>query len=119
MPTYVYTTKDGTHTEERTCAVAKRPKRIKTAHGWAYLDIAGMHRGYRDTPGNWPMTSDALACHPNQVAEFSRRAIELGVPTEYTKSGKPILTSKGHRNAYMNMRQAFDLDAGYSDRTRP
>lgn len=57
-----------------------------------------------DGPGfrrAWPMASDALAVHPDQVAEFSEDSRKRGVPTDFAPDGRCILTSKAHKDRYM------------------
>lgn len=49
----------------------------------------------------WPMSSDALAVHPDQVAEFSEDSRKRGVPTDFAPDGRCILTSKAHKDRYM------------------
>ena len=78
-----------------------------------YRDPDGKFRWHgmpaSSVPGHtWPMTSDALAVHPKQIAEFREHARKSGVPTDFTKTGEPILTSPGHRRKYMKSRGFFD-----------
>jgi len=62
-----------------------------------------------------PLESDALAVHPSQIKEAMEMAQARGVPTSFTPDGRPILTSRSHRKAYMQAHGFFDRDAGYSD----
>jgi hypothetical protein len=65
-----------------------------------------------------PLHSEAIAVHPNQIAEATAQAIEFGVPTEFDKIGRPIFTSRSHRKEYMQRYGYYDRDGGYSDAQR-
>jgi hypothetical protein len=45
----------------------------------------------------WPMLSDALAVHPEQIAEARERDRKRGVPTEYAPDGRAVITSAAHQ----------------------
>ena len=62
----------------------------------------GMKKGY-------PIKSVALAVHSKQVKTAQEHSVKMGVPTEFTKSGRPILRDAAHRKAYL---KAY----GYHDR---
>ena len=62
-----------------------------------------------------PIHSDAAAVHPNQIAEASAIAKARGVPTEFDGHGRPILTSRSHRKAYLKSRGMHDRSGGYGD----
>ncbi len=68
--------------------------------------------------GNWPMKSEALGVHPDQIGEAREQSIKLGVPTEFTKDGRPILTSPKHRKRYAEALGFHDRNGGYSDPVR-
>ena len=63
----------------------------------------------------WPMRSEALACHPNQIPAIMERDRKHGVPTRRDKVGRPILTSRGHRRALMRLEKMHDKHGGYGD----
>jgi hypothetical protein len=67
----------------------------------------------------WPKKSFALAVHPKQVPEQMAHAKRMGVPTDFDSTGKPILTSRGHRAEYTRLvdGRRVDYDGGYSDCT--
>lgn len=73
------------------------------------------HGGFRNTPGNWPMKSDALGCHPDQVKEFEQHCASLGVPTRYTSDGRAVLENREHRRRLLRAMGYHDRDGGYSD----
>lgn len=54
----------------------------------------GMKRGY-------PIKSCAMAVHSTQREEAMAHDAKLGVPTEYTPGGRPILRDAAHRKAYL------------------
>lgn len=49
----------------------------------------------------WPIVSDALAVHADQVQEAIADAAKKGVPTEFRKDGRPVLRDRAHRKAYL------------------
>lgn len=60
-------------------------------------------------PG-WPVVSQAMAVHPRDVPRIAQEAARRGVPTEFTRTGEPILTSPSHRARYMKAFGYVDLD---------
>jgi hypothetical protein len=66
-------------------------------------------------PGNWPMKSDAAGVHPDQIPEAYAKSVKDGVPTQFTKDGQAIFTSRGHRARYIKTIGMIDRDGGYSD----
>ena len=119
MPTYVLTCNQCGRTFERQGRVSDPIRTMPCENGdcpgTAYRNYEVEHGGFRNTPGNWPMTSQALAVHPKQIADAVRTAERLGVPTDFTPTGEPIFRSRGHRREYMRALGVRDLDAGYGD----
>lgn len=77
--------------------------------------------GVETLPGQssagWPKASLSMAVHPSQAKEAFEQARRMGVPTDFTPRGEPILTSPGHQKAYA---RALGLqDIGTHTRTRP
>ena len=73
-----------------------------------------------DTPwmgfiGWKPIVSDAMAVHPSQVKEAVLDAAKKGVPTEFLPDGRPVLTSRSHRRAYLRAYRFHDRNGGYGD----
>lgn len=66
----------------------------------------------------WPLVSDALAVHPDQIPEAIESAKRKGVPTEFDKMGRPIFTSRAHRKSYCEKYHFFDRNGGYGDAAR-
>lgn len=62
-----------------------------------------------------PVISDALAVHPRQVQEATENAKAKGVPTDFLPDGRPILTSRSHRKAYLRAYGFHDNNGGYGD----
>jgi len=80
---------------------------------WRPGDIPGCNRS-----NCWPMASDAMGVHPDQIAEVMEYDRKHGVPTEYTADGRPILTSREHRKRYAEAHRFFDRNGGYGDPQR-
>ena len=81
-------------------------------------DFANQVKGFRATPSNWPILSDAVGVAPGQVPEFQAKLRESGVSTEYTPDGRAILTSPLHRKRHCETLGYYDLNGGYSDPQR-
>ena len=65
----------------------------------------------------WPMKSEALACHPDQIPEIMERDRQHGVPTRRDRTGRPVLTSQAHRQALMKLEGVHDKNGCYGDTT--
>ena len=52
---------------------------------------------------------------PSQIPAAMAHDAQMGVPTEYTKTGEPILTSAAHRKRYCRANGLYDRNAGYQD----
>lgn len=63
----------------------------------------------------WPMKSEAMACHPDQIPAIMERDRKAGVPTQRDRAGRPILTSRAHRRALMRVEGYHDNNGGYGD----
>lgn len=59
----------------------------------------------------YPIESLAMAVRSGQVAEAAAHDKKLGVPTEYTRSGRPIWRDASHRKKYLKAHGYFDRDA--------
>lgn len=49
----------------------------------------------------YPIKSVALAVHSSQREEAQADSVKKGVPTEFTKGGRPILRDASHRRKYL------------------
>ena len=77
-------------------------------------DIVAEHGGRKQ--GNcalWPKVSWAAGVHPDQVDEAKAFDRKMGVPTDYTSDGEPILTSHKHRREYLKIHKLIDRSAFY------
>lgn len=121
MPLYCYTTDDG-HTVERVISLRKRkmpPGFIRLDDGRiAKRDLNAEMCGFSDTPGTYPMKSDAAGVHPAQISEARRRSVKMGIPTDFTPDGRAIFTDRAHRKKYCEAVGLFDRNGGYSDPKR-
>lgn len=78
------------------------------------LDISGDEvehhtAGYQ----GYPIKSVALAVTSKQVKSAQEDSVKKGVPTEFTKGGRPILRDAAHRKQYMKAYGYRDLDSYY------
>lgn len=67
-------------------------------------------------PSCWPMVSDSMMVHPDQIPEAYEHAKSVGVPTDFTKQGQPILRDPAHRREYARrVERMHDRNGGYGD----
>lgn len=66
--------------------------------------LQGTHRG-------WPLASDAAGVHRLQVPAMIEKDRKLGVPTEYTRDGRPVFRDRGHRRAYLKAHKLIDRNS--------
>jgi hypothetical protein len=116
--TYCYTC-PASHTTERTFRHAEdrsRWIRCPDCGRRSRRDIAADFKG-QSVEQVWeePLISNAAGIHPSQISEFREMSKKAGCPTEFTETGAAILTSRGHRRAFMKFRQMHDNDGGYGD----
>lgn len=78
------------------------------AEGFAY-------DGVEKCRANNPKESLALKVHRKQVPAAIARAKLMGVPTSYTKDGRPIITSRHHQKQLLKLDGFFNQDASYGD----
>lgn len=70
---------------------------------------------YSDTR---PLESQAMGCHPNQVADFNEKIQKRGGNLRsghYNEKGNFVTTSRQARNDELKARCMLDADAGYGD----
>jgi hypothetical protein len=63
----------------------------------------------------YPILSDAAGVMPEQIPEQMAHDRAMGVPTHYTKDGRPILENRSHRRKYLRANGLYDRSAGYGD----
>ncbi len=91
-------------------------------HGSLYSDAFVQKLLERNRPvagdslcGWKPLVSDALAVHPDQVPEATESARRHDVPVEFQPDGRPILSSRSRRKAYLKAYGFRDNQGGYGD----
>lgn len=101
MPVYSYQSGDGDVIEEA-FPLGTQPEAIRRKGKRFKRNPALDHRGFHDTCGaGYPIASEALGVHPIQIPEAVATARKLGVPTDYTKDGRPILRDREHRSRFL------------------
>lgn len=113
MTVYSYTNKDG-HTIDRDYPMGKQPKKVVVDGKHYHRNLAAEMAGPRACDA-WPMKSDALAIHPKQVKEYRQALKKKGVSADFTKDGRMILESRGHRRSVLRALNYYDKDGGYGD----
>lgn len=63
----------------------------------------------------WPMTSMALAVHPEQVAEANERNKVHGVGVRYDETGLAHLPDRAERKKLLKLEKFHDNQGGYGD----
>ena len=114
MTPYMYRNKKTGELITRRYRMGEAPHIINEASGSWVRDMAAEHSGARTkSNAKWPIHSDALGVHPEQVPEFRDAAKKDGVPTDFTPSGEPILNDMAHCRRYWKHRGVFDK-AGFT-----
>lgn len=117
MPVYCFKCKECGRTEEVVRTSEDRDKEL-SCNDCATLmkrDWRAQFVGFRPTPGNWPMLSDAMGVNVDQIPaalEANRRA---GSTVTYDHEGRAILESPGQRKHHAKLMGLHDNNAGYSD----
>ncbi len=71
--------------------------------------------GQSATPSCWPMVSEALAVHPDQVEAARARAKRHGVSVEYMADGRAVLPDRNERRRLLRLEGFHDRQGGYGD----
>lgn len=66
-------------------------------------------------PSCWPLESEALAVHPNQVQKANDRAKRHGIGVQYKPDGTAILADRRARKQMIALEGFFDNHGGYGD----
>ena len=73
----------------------------------------------RKRPGKrkrtWPMVSNAMGVHPDQIPEFMEDARKHGIALNFTPDGGAIFESPGQRKEYCRIKGEHDRNGGYGD----
>ena len=122
MPFYVYKNTSTGETIELMMTIAEMLRRQKPDgsikhEGKTWVrSISGEHGGFRGTPGNWPLLSDAAGVHPTQTGDAYHESVKLGVPTRFhSETGQAIFESRSHRKAFLAAKGMYDRSAGFGD----
>ena len=73
-------------------------KKMNTAKVLVAPHASNTKRGVKK---GWPMKNVALAVTSRRVKEARDSSIAKGVPTDFTKGGRPIFTDKTHYAKYL------------------
>ena len=73
------------------------------------------HGKSRQTAGNYPMTSYAAGGHVEDTEKMMQEDSDLGIRETHYVDGDPEFRTKGHRKEYLEKREMYDRNAGYSD----
>lgn len=63
----------------------------------------------------WPLVSDALAVHPDQVGKANERNRRHGVATRYQRDGRAVIPDRGDRKKLLRLEGLHDNNGGYGD----
>lgn len=63
----------------------------------------------------WPMTSQALAVHPEQVGEANERNRVHGVGVQYDPTGLAHIPDRAERKKLLRLEGKHDNNGGYGD----
>lgn len=64
----------------------------------------------------WPMRSDALSCHPNQIAAITERNKKHGITgVSYEADGTCVISDREARRKIMALEGVHDNKGGYGD----
>lgn len=67
------------------------------------------------TPSAWPILSDAMGVHPDQIPQAHERNRRHGIAVSYTPDGRAILPDRGARRDLMKLEGFHDNVGGYGD----
>lgn len=66
-------------------------------------------------PWSKKIESDALAVHPDQIAEVVERNRKHGLHIHYLPDGRPVLEDRAQRRRLMKVEGVHDRRGGYGD----
>lgn len=117
MPTYCFTCNTCVTTEEIVCSWKDRPAEVVCPKCGVLCrrDVQAEAGGVKDTLGNWPLDSEAVGCHPDQVGEFNKVAKKITPGVEFLPGGKARFHSKKARTRYCKAMGYKDRCGGYDD----
>ena len=117
MPRYCYSS----HGE-----VIERPFPMGEAKQWVRhngkrfrRDIRAEHAGFRNTPANWPMHSQAMGVDVHLIPEAMEADKAAGAPIDYhPETGDAIYTTRDQRKRHCESLGVHDKNGGYGDPQR-
>lgn len=117
MPFYSYTSAEG-ETVERLFPMGEAPPEVHEQGTTFFKDMmADMRKSGRRkrAKGGWPLVSDSLGVHPDQIPEVQGYLEQHGVHCDFTPGGRAVLESRKHRKQVARIRGYHDNDGGYGD----
>lgn len=63
----------------------------------------------------WPMLSEALAVHPEDIPEAKAFYKKRGLDVDFSKDGRVVMRDRAHRRKVIKANGSFDKDGGYGD----
>ena len=68
-----------------------------------------------NSPKCWPMVSDALGVHVNQIEKANARNKRMGVNVVYNRKGQAVIPDRGERKRLLKIEGFHDNNGGYGD----
>lgn len=126
MPTYCYRRLDNDEVVEVQMTMEEQSRRhredgtIVLDDGTvAVHDIRAQWLGRRDTTGNWPMSSVAMGCTPEEVPRVRREYEKLGIKNPQFvikhEGAELVLPTRGYRKKALKALGLADAQGGYGD----
>jgi hypothetical protein len=124
MPFYIFTHPETGEERQVKMTIAEMMKKTSRVD-WS-LEIDGVvwrrciacehggHRGGRTGKAGWPMTSEAMGTHPDNVKLSIDHFKKEGVRVEYDKTGAMVFDNAAHRRKVLRAANYTDK-AGYYD----
>jgi hypothetical protein len=113
VPFYSYSR--GEEVIERFYDMGKQPEFIKRRGRKYFRDIAADHRHFRNTPGNYPYWSDALAVPPDDIQRTTELYRKKGISATFNREGQLLIEGPRQRKRLAEARGFYDRNGGYSD----
>lgn len=120
MPTYSYSTRDGSLTIERFYPLGKQPPRVRVGGRVYVRNPVADHASVAPTPSiSGEIDSLSMGVLRSQVAEAQAVADQLGCKgTRYNRDGTVSFASRSAKKRFMLRHGFWNNDPGYSDVSR-
>ncbi len=95
-----------------------KPRRCRTCHfcPCRCADLAGSYAPMAYGKKTWPMRSQGMGCHPEQVEAMLERNKKHGITgVTYDKHGDAIISTPKAKAQLMKLEGHFDKNGGYGD----